>query len=94
MENIVGVGVKRVIAGDRDHVAGVQRHLSVVLMMGQIVGAPANQVVQHPHGDAAIAQQIDHMAADETGAAGDDGDRGGGSRHCRCLTPRRCFACA
>jgi hypothetical protein len=49
-------------------------------MMGQIGLPPFDQIVDHPHGIVSLQQQVDHVAADEAGAAGDDGDRTGDGR--------------
>ena len=81
----------------------------IAAVMGEIGLAAADQVVDHPHAIAALQQQIDHVAADEAGAAGDDCDtlahyatrqlirRLGGSScggHCnRCRPPSNWEAC-
>ena len=45
-------------------------HRRIAGMLRQIALAAADQTVDHAHRDAATAQQIDHMRADEAGAAG------------------------
>jgi hypothetical protein len=40
--------------------------------MFQVLQAAAHEVVDHPDGEPAVQQEIDQMAADEAGAAGDD----------------------
>ena len=41
--------------------------------MREIGLAAADQIVDHAHAVATGQQEIDHVAADEAGAAGDDG---------------------
>ena len=48
--------------------------------MRQIALAAAHEVVDHADAAAARQQAVDHVAADEAGAAGDDRD-GGRRRH-------------
>ena len=43
-------------------------------MVGDIGLAAADQVVDDAHAVAALDQEVDHVAADEAGAAGDDRD--------------------
>ena len=44
--------------------------------MRQIGLAAAHEVVDHADAEPALEQAVDHVAADEAGAAGDDGDGG------------------
>ena len=44
--------------------------------MGEIGFAAADQIVDHADAVAAREQEIDHVAADEAGAAGDDARSG------------------
>jgi hypothetical protein len=45
-----------------------------VLVLGQVGFAAADQIVDHADDVAAFDQEVDHVAADESGAAGDDRD--------------------
>ena len=42
-------------------------------MVGQVRLTATDEIVDHADPVAALEQQIDHVAADETGATGDDG---------------------
>ena len=53
-------------SNDEPRVAGV---------VGEVGLAAADEIVDDADAIAALEQQIDHVAADEAGAAGDDGDR-------------------
>ena len=48
--------------------------IAVGLVVGEVLLAPADQVVDDAHRHAALEQQVDHVAADEAGATGDDGN--------------------
>ena len=43
-------------------------------MMLEVAAMAADQIVDHADREAALEQHIDHVAADEAGAAGDDRD--------------------
>ena len=51
-----------------------RRKPRLAVVVGEVGLTAADQIVDHPHAVAAGEQQIDHVAADETGAAGDDGN--------------------
>ncbi len=53
-------------------VTEVADQVRAVAVMGQVEFAAAAQVVDRPHAVAALEQQVDHVAADESGAAGHD----------------------
>ncbi len=42
--------------------------------MGEVALMPPRQVVDHPDPDAGFEQHVDHVAADESGATGDNAD--------------------
>ena len=64
------------VAGlERADVALLEREPRLAGVVGKVRLAAADQIVDHPDAVAAREQQIDHVAADEAGAAGDDGDR-------------------
>ena len=44
-------------------------------MMREVAAVAAGKIVDDPHRKAALEQQIDHVAADKAGAAGDNCDR-------------------
>ena len=46
----------------------------IVLVMREVDLAPTDQIVDHPDFVAAVEQEIDHVTANETGAAGDNSD--------------------
>ena len=51
-----------------------EREVGIGLVVGEVLLAAADQVVDDAHGHAALEQQVDHVAADEAGATGDDGN--------------------
>ena len=53
-------------------VALFERQARIIGMMRQIGGAAAAQIVDDPNAKAALEQEIDHVAADEAGAPGND----------------------
>ncbi len=53
----------------------------IVLMLDKVRLASADQIVDHPHLEAAGEQQIHHVTADEAGPARDDRQRSS-RRHC------------
>ena len=53
--------------------AALERQPRLVAVVGEIGLAAADQVVDDPHAISAREQEIDHVAADEAGAASDDG---------------------
>ena len=72
MENERGIFEQGISGVELADVAPFQRQPRIVAVMGEIGLAAADQIVDHPHAIAAGHQLIDHVAADKTGAAGDD----------------------
>src|SRR2546426_128148 len=69
------VSKQLVIRRKRADIALVQHYLGTALVLCQVCGAPADQVVNDVDAKAPLDQQVHHMASDEAGAAGDDGQR-------------------
>jgi hypothetical protein len=57
------------------NVGDTQLHVRVARVAGKIALTATDQVVDDPHGKSALNQEVDHMAADEAGATGDDCNR-------------------
>ena len=81
MENIVGALEQRVAGLVVADVGRFKHDVRIVLVLGEVGFAAADQIVDHADDVAAFDQEVDHVAADEAGAAGDHGD----------LTPGRSF---
>ena len=73
MEDEFGALEQRVAGIEPPDVALLEREPRLAGVVGKVRLAAADEIVDHPHAVAAGEQQIDHVAADETGAAGDDG---------------------
>ena len=63
------------VRGKRPDVALVERHCAARGVMRDVGFAPADEIVDNPNPVAAFAQHVDHVAADESGAPGDDRNR-------------------
>jgi hypothetical protein len=74
VENVAGVREQAMAGFQRPYIDLFERQVRIGRVVGDVGFPPAHQAVDHAHGEAALQQQIDHMAADEAGAPGDDGD--------------------
>src|SRR5262249_10636621 len=73
VEDELSVLEQRVIGVEFPDIALVEREPGLAVMLREVRLAAADEIVDHTHAIATREQQIDHVAADETGAAGDDG---------------------
>ena len=52
----------------------VAGEIGIALPVIEVAAVAADQIVDHAHREAGVQQHVDHVAADEPGAAGDDRD--------------------
>ena len=65
----------RVVGVEAPHVVPMAGEVGMTLMVGEVAAVAAGQIVDNSHPKPAVEQQIDQMAADKAGPAGDDRDR-------------------
>jgi hypothetical protein len=70
---------ERTVRLERADVRHLERQRRIVAVVLEVLAASAREVVDHAHLEALRQEEIDHVAADEPGAAGDDCDR---TAHC------------
>ena len=75
MEHEAGAREGGVARFELPNVAAVDRDVRMASDMRQVRLMSAGEIVDHPHREAAGHEQINHVAADEAGASGDDRDR-------------------
>ena len=75
VEGVAGAAERAIVRGQRADVALVQVDVGIARVMGQVGRATTHEVVDDVHAEPLVGEQIDHMAADEAGAAGHDHDR-------------------
>ncbi len=73
MEHVIDAVEQRVARLIGADVGVLEHHVGIAGVVRDIGLAAADQIVDDAHAVAAVDQQIDHVAADEAGAAGDDG---------------------
>ena len=74
MEDVVRAGEERRVRRELPDVVPVAGEIGVALDVGEVAAMAADEIVDDADRIAALEQQIDHVAADEAGAAGDDGN--------------------
>ena len=72
MEDMVDAAKQRRVRLDVANVRLFEREVRICRMVRQVGGAPADQIVDDTNAIAGRQQRIDHVAADEAGASGDD----------------------
>ena len=72
MEDVGGAFEQGLPGLQRANVAPLEREIAVGPVVGEVLLAPSHQIVDDAHHHAALEQQVDHVAADEAGATGDD----------------------
>src|SRR6266581_8623333 len=71
---------KLIVGSQGANVALIEDDVGIRLMLSQIRRAAADKIVDHTDAKPALDEEIDHVAADEAGTAGDNGKRSLGSR--------------
>ncbi len=81
MEHVARAAEQGILRGITAHVALFQHQVRLGAVVCEVFLAPADQIVDDANGKTAREQQVHHVAADESGAAGDDRDGLGASGH-------------
>src|SRR5581483_3879082 len=72
MEHVCGTGENTRAGLELADVLPVARKIGVARQVLQIAAVAAGEVINHPDGKSLLDEQVNHVAADETSAAGYD----------------------
>jgi hypothetical protein len=72
MDDVIGAGEQRMAGLEAADVGALELDVGIVAVGGDIVLAAADKVIDDADPEAARDQKVDHVAADEPGATGDD----------------------